>query len=175
MPLKEQDGEKTLTEQLEEKEAKSPGVLKGFGIRDREVDLFGEKGHSHDAYSMSNLAWVQLNNGFRLHLGKEGAINIYADFRTPTMYRVYYRSRTEKRQITRHPVELSWAFGLAESEARRVTGGNLTLVDRNARWRQDPATDKQLAILANHGVYRPELTKGAASDLLAQIFARDDT
>ena len=64
---------------------------------------------------------------------------------------------------------------LAESEARRVTRGNLTLVDKNARWRQDPATDKQLAILANHGVYRPELTKGAASDLLAQIFARDDT
>jgi hypothetical protein len=60
---------------------------------------------------------------------------------------------------------------LAESEARRVTGGNLTLVDKNAQWRQDPATDKQIAILAEYGVYDVNLTKGEASDMLAQIFA----
>lgn len=62
------------------------------------------------------------------------------------------------------------AFGLAESEARRVTRGNLTLIDKNAGWRQDPATDKQIAKLAEFGVYRTELTKGEASDLLSQIF-----
>ena len=134
--------------------------------------MFKGKERSHDAYAMSNLAWVQLpNGGFRLNLGKDGAINIYTDFRTPTMYRVFYRNKVEKRQITRHPVELSWAFGLAESEARLLTGGNLTLVDKNALWRQYPASDKQIAKLAEFGVYRPELTKGEASDLLAQIFA----
>jgi hypothetical protein len=87
------------------------------------------------------------------------------------MYRVFYRNKAEKRQITRHPVELSWAFGLAESEARRVTMGNLVLVDRKAPWRQYPASDKQIAKLAEFGVYIPDLTKGEASDLLAQIFA----
>jgi superfamily II DNA or RNA helicase len=175
LPLKEQDGEQTLTEQLEEKEAKLLGILKGVGIRDREVDLFGKKERSHDAYAMSNLAWVQLSNGFRLNLGKDGFINIYSDFRAPTMYRVFYRSKTEKRQITRHPVELSWAFGLAESEARRVTQGNLTLVDKNAPWRQHPASDKQIAKLAEFGIYRTFLTKGEASDLLAQIFAEQNS
>jgi len=45
------------------------------------------------------------------------------------------------------------------------------LVLRNARWRQDPATDKQIAILAEYGVYDVTLTKGEASDLLAQFFA----
>lgn len=109
--------------------------------------------------------------GFRLNLGKDGAINIYTDFRTPTMYRVFYRSKTEKRQITGHPVELSWAFGLAESEARRVTAGNLVLVDLSAPWRQYPASDKQIAKLAEFGVYRTDLTKGEASDLLAKLFA----
>ena len=171
LPLKEQDGEKTLTEQLEEKESKLLGILKGVGIRDREVDLFGKKERSHDAYVMSNLAWVQLQNGFRLNLGKNGIINIYTDFNIPTMYRVFYRKKTEKWQITRHPVELSWAFGLAESEARRVTSGNLVLVDRSSPWRQYPASDKQIAKLAEFGVYRTDLTKGEASDLLAQIFA----
>ena len=171
LPLKEQDGEKTLTEQLEEKESKMLGALKGVGIRDREIDLFEGSGRSHNAYSMSNLAWVHLNNGFRLNLGKDGAINIYTDFSMPTMYRVFYRSKTEKQQITRHAVELSWAFGLAESEARRITKGNLVLVDKSASWRQYPASDKQIAKLAEFGVYRADLTKGEASDLLAQLFA----
>jgi hypothetical protein len=139
---------------------------------------------------MSNLAWVQLQNGFRLNLGKDGVVNIYTDFNDPTVYRVFYRNRAEKRQITRHAVDLSWAFGLAESEARRVTMGNLfvvlttnpkvlskqqdnlRLVDKNARWRQDPATEKQMATLAEFGVYRTDLTKGEASDLLGQIFAQ---
>ena len=135
LPLKDQDGEETLTEQLEEKEAKLQGIRFGKGLKDREIDLFGKKESAHDAYAMSNLAWTQLKNGFRLYLGKGGIINIYTDFRMPTMYRVFYRNKRDKRQVTTHPVELSWAFGLAESEARQVTGGNLTLVDRNANAR----------------------------------------
>ncbi|MBC8229495.1 DEAD/DEAH box helicase [bacterium] len=175
IPLKEQDGEQTLTEQLEEQDAKLFSVREGFGIEGEDVDLFDKKERVHDAYAMSNLAWVQLQQGFRLNLGRDGVINIYADFSLPTMYRVFYRSKRAKRQVTTHPVELSWAFGLAESEARRVTRGNLTLVDKNALWRQDPATDKQIAKLAEFGVYRTSLTKGEASDLLAQLFAMEDT
>jgi len=172
---KEQDGEQTLTEQLEEKESQLLGIHEGRGIEGEEVDLFGKKGHQNDAYAMSNLAWTQLKNGFRLYLGKSGIINIYTDFRMPTTYRVFYRNKRDKRQVTTHPVELSWAFGLAESEARQVTGGNLTLVDRNANWRQYPASDKQIAKLAEYGVYQPALTKGEASDLLGQIFAEESS
>jgi len=175
LPKKEQDGEQTLTEQLEEKEAKLLGAWEGHGVEGEEIDLFGKKESVHDAYAMSNLAWVQLTKGFRLNLGRDGAINVYTDFSIPTMYRVFYCNKRDTRQVTTHPVELSWAFGLAESEARRVTNGNLTLVDKNARWRQDPASDKQIAKLAEYGVYRPALTKGEASDILAQIFAREDT
>ena len=171
LPLKEQDGEQTLTEQLEEKEAKLQGIRFGQGIRSDEVDLFHRTDDKDDPYAMRNLAWVRLRNGYRLYLGRNGIINIYADFRLPTMYRVFYRNKKEKRQVTRHPVELSWAFGLAESEARLLTGGHLTLVDKNARWRQDPATDKQIAILAEYCIYDVNLTKGEASDMLAQIFA----
>jgi hypothetical protein len=161
----------TLTEQLEEKEAKLQGIRFGQGIRSDEVDLFHRTESKDDPYAMRNLAWVRLRNGYRLYLGRNGIINIYTDFRIPTMYRVFYRNNKEKRQVTKHPVELSWAFGLAESEARLLTGGNLTLVDKNARWRQDPATDKQVALLAEYGVYDVTLTKGEASDMLAQIFA----
>jgi len=170
LSLKKQDGEKTLTEQLEEKEAKLH-IRFGQGIRSDEVDLFSRTADKKDPYAMRNLAWVRLKNGYRLYLGNDGTINIYSAFSMPTHYRVFYRNKKDNRQITTHPVELSWAFGLAESEARRVTHGNLTLVDRNARWRQDPATYKQIAKIAEYGVYRTDLTKGEASDLLAQIFA----
>jgi len=166
---KEQTGEQTLTEQLAEKEKKLP-IFEGIGTESREVELFGKKQGS-DAYSMSNLAWIQLRNGFRLNLAGDGIINVYTDFKDPTLYRVFYRSRKEKRQITGRPVDLSLAFGLAESEARQVTCGNLVLVDRSAPWRQYPASDKQLAKLSAFGIYRTDLTKGEASDLLAQIFA----
>jgi superfamily II DNA or RNA helicase len=169
LPKTEQDGEQPLTEQIEEKESKLHRIYTGVGVESEEIHLFGKKERVPDAFAMSNLAWLQLQNGFRLNLGRDGVINIYADFRMP-LYRVFYRSRTEKRQITTHPVELSWAFGLAESEARRVTMGNLTLVDKNARWRQDPATEKQIAKLAFFGVLRTDLTKGEASDLLGQLF-----
>lgn len=175
LPSKEQDGEQTLTEQLEDKEAKLRGLRFGQGIRTDAVDLFHQREDKKDPYAMRNLAWVSLRNGYRLYLGKNGIINIYADFRLPTMYRVFYRSKTDKRQVTTHPVELSWAFGLAESEARQVTGGNLTLVDKNARWRGDPASDKQLAKLAEYGFYHTDLTKGEASDLLSQIFAQQQS
>ena len=168
----EQDGEKTLTEQLEEKEAKIQGLDLGRGLEDREVDLFERKEErQHDAFAMSNLAWVQLKNGFRLHLGKNGTINVYSDFKIPTMYRVFYYDKTENRQITARPVELSWAFGLAESKARRATGGNLVLVDKQAPWRRKPASDKQLAILSRYGLYRTDLSKGEASDLISRAFA----
>ena len=176
LSLKEQNGEQTLTEQLEEKESKLLDILKGRGVKGEEVDLFGKKKVIHDAYAMSNLAWTQLNNGFRLYLGKDGIINIYSAFEMPTHYHVFYqskgsKSKMKKRPITKHPVELSWAFGIAESGARRVTKGNLTLVDKNAQWRQDLATDKQIARLAEFGVYGTDLTKGEASDLLGKLFA----
>jgi superfamily II DNA or RNA helicase len=171
-----QDGDKTLAEQIEEKESKIIyGGMIGQGIEREEVDILGRKPQASDPYSMGNLAWVQVQNGFRLYLGKNGLINIYADFYTPMKYQVFfYRNKTEKRRLTTSPVELSWAFGLAESEARRATGGNLTLVDKSARWRQDPASDKQIAKLAELGVFKSELTKGEASDLLSQLFAQSN-
>lgn len=169
LPKEEQDGERTLTEQLEEKE--SLLAPEGFGVESTEVDLFNREEHTPDVYAMGNLTWIRLPNGFRLDLGWDGVINIYADVTSPTKYQVYHYVNRSMMPITPYPVDLSWAFGLAESEARRVTGGNLTLVDKNARWRQDPATDKQIRKLATFGVYDVGLTKGEASDRLSQIFA----
>lgn len=68
------------------------------------------------------------------------------------------------------PVDLSWALGLAEAEAERQTAG-LALALREARWRQDPPTPKQVGLLQKWGAPVPG-TKGEASDLITSVVAR---
>jgi hypothetical protein len=63
---------------------------------------------------------------------------------------------------------LAYAQGLAEDVARRQRVARL--VDAEASWRQQPATEKQTALMQKLGLsVRPELTKGEATDLLAAV------
>ena len=63
---------------------------------------------------------------------------------------------------------LGYAQGASEDYARKA--GVLALLDPKARWRQDPASDKQLYLLRKFGIrYAPSLTKGEAYDLLTPV------
>ncbi len=65
-------------------------------------------------------------------------------------------------------VATPYAQGFAEDFARLQ--GMERLVDVDAPLRQDPATEKQTALLGKLGVaVRPELTKGEAADLIAAV------
>jgi hypothetical protein len=70
-------------------------------------------------------------------------------------------------------VSLPYAQGTAEDYVRRV--GVSVLVDPHAAWRRShlPPSDKQLAVLRRNRItVPPTLTRGEASDLIAQVFAR---
>ena len=63
---------------------------------------------------------------------------------------------------------LPYAQGLAEDYARHL--GVARLVEAEAPWRQQPATEKQTALLRKLGLAaRAGLTKGEAADLLAAV------
>jgi hypothetical protein len=63
---------------------------------------------------------------------------------------------------------LPYAQGLAEDYARHL--GVVRLVEAEAPWRQDPATEKQTALLRKLGIAPQEgLTKDEAADLLAAV------
>ena len=63
---------------------------------------------------------------------------------------------------------LGYAQGASEDYARKA--GALALLDPNARWRQDPASDKQLYLLRKFGIrFATGLTKGEAYDLLTPM------
>ena len=62
----------------------------------------------------------------------------------------------------------TYALGVAEDYARRQQAG--VLVDPSAAWRRQPPTDKQLALLRKWRVaLPPDLTRGAAADLLTAV------
>jgi len=63
---------------------------------------------------------------------------------------------------------LAYAQGLAEDYARHL--GVVRLLEAEAPWRQQPATEKQTALLRKLGLaVRSDLTKGEATDLLAAV------
>jgi len=63
---------------------------------------------------------------------------------------------------------LDYALGVAEDYARRQQAG--VLVDPSAAWRQQPPTEKQLALLRKWRVaLPPDLTRGAVADLLTAV------
>jgi hypothetical protein len=51
--------------------------------------------------------------------------------------------------------------------AERPSLGQTKLADPRAPWRQYPATPKQAEVLCRRGMWRPGLTRGEASDLIA--------
>jgi hypothetical protein len=63
---------------------------------------------------------------------------------------------------------LAYAQGLAEDYARHL--GVVRLLEAEAPWRQQPATEKQTALLRQLGIAgREGLTKGEAADLLSAV------
>jgi len=72
------------------------------------------------------------------------------------------------RQAASDTLPLPYAQGLAEDYVRHL--GVARLVEAEAPWRQQPATEKQTALLRKLGlVARAGLTKGEAAELLAAV------
>jgi ATP-dependent helicase IRC3 len=87
-------------------------------------------------------------------------------------YRVELTPRHGGIKIIGHDLDLGYAQGLAEDAARQRQDFNEHLVDRDAGWRQAPATDKQIKALKRLGVKCPaEATRGEASVLMASAIA----
>ena len=71
------------------------------------------------------------------------------------------------RQLSDEPLPRDYALGVCEDYARQI-GANYAVKD--AEWRYEPATEKQLSILRSKGMYIKEgLTKGEAAELLGKV------
>jgi len=127
-------------------------------LRSTPVDLFARR----------TLRWVQTRQGaWVLSLGAQhGTVRLRPDG-PETWQVVQVRRDTDPRRLG-DTLPLPYAQGLAEDYARHL--GVARLVEAEAPWRQQPATEKQTALLGKLGMAgRAGLTKGEAADLLSAV------
>jgi len=121
-----------------------------------------------DLWARRALRWVQTRQGaWVLSLGSaHGMLRLRPD--GPETWQVWQVRRATDPVLLGDTLPLAYAQGLAEDYAQHL--GVARLVEAEAPWRQQPATEKQTALLRKLGLaVRPDLTKGEATDLLAAV------
>lgn len=128
---------------------------------------------------LAKLVWRELPNGvFTMEIGAQRhRIGIIPAKDRPGLYIVGARLAPKfEFQAWSEPLPLDWAQQRAEKRALLILADknqNAAIVDRNAPWRNQPATQKQLDLLQRfHQPVWEEMTKGQASDVLDPIFER---
>jgi ATP-dependent helicase IRC3 len=148
---------KTLTEAL----APPPGTPEEGETVDGQlitspVELFRKR----------DVHWVVASQDrFALSTGK-GLVYLEPMPDIPDRWRVRYKAKDTTRETLREGLDLGYAQGFAEAYARQMGAG--VLVDPDARWRRDPATEVQVDLLRRCRIpVKDGLTKGEATDLIA--------
>ena len=126
-----------------------------------------------DLFARRALRWVQTRQGaWVLSLGSQhGTLRLRPD--GPATWQVVQVHRDAEPRLLGDTLPLPYAQGLAEDYARHL--GVVRLVEAEAPWRQQPASEKQTALLRKLGMpARAGLTKGEAADLLAAVLGDGD-
>jgi ATP-dependent helicase IRC3 len=121
-----------------------------------------------DLFSNRGIHWQQTRQGaWVLSMGTTGLLRMVSDDGGERWAVSLVNNGIS--QVLQEGLPLGYAQGFAEDFARK--SGLTPLLDPNAAWRGDEATEKQIAELRKWKVpVPPGLTKGAASDLLTAIF-----
>jgi ATP-dependent helicase IRC3 len=130
--------------------------------------------------------WVQAAGRFLLDLGNKARVVVEPSQAEPGTYDVarvwkeqdgarWIRGKqianwVERREPLYAAMDLGYATGAAEDYMRRAGATGLNAKD--ARWRSEAPTDKQVALLKRRGRWRDGMTKGQASEALSALFAR---
>ncbi len=157
-------GEKTVVEILEEEEADAKRQAS------MEQRIKRVKVEEFDLVGKSRFAWFETNSEWRLTIKPK----TYAVLRPQDgRYIVQLTSPEGISLLHDTALPLGFAMGVAEDYVRE-TGDRFA--QRDARWRSDAATQKQIDLLTKFGVDVPDgLSKGEASQMIDQAFAMKQT
>lgn len=146
---------------LEEKAKQGYQFINGELVA-RAVDLFAFRKQK------KNINWITLSPSFHaISLGNNNLL-IVAQSTLGTWG--VLRLVNQNVDILHSNIELDLAIGLAEEIARQEAR---YLIDTQAAWRQQPATEKQIHTLRMFNIAtQAGITKGAAGDLLTCCFAK---
>jgi superfamily II DNA or RNA helicase len=141
--------------------------LTDLRYRCTKIDLFDLKTPDEVMY-YADFAWVSMGGGgYKLSLSNGRRITI-----TPTILENYEVAFVEKgiEKIIAETKELPAAIYEAENLIKKEFSDLIPLLSLYSRWRNQPATEKQLAILLSRNLDVPKgITKGQASHLIGML------
>ncbi len=121
-----------------------------------------------DLLERASLHWRDEGAGLYILPGQDGSLVLQPH---GDAYRVLLLQRGQQPLELGRDLPATYAQGVAEDVARRR--GWAYLSHRDAAWRARPATEKQIALLADlTGIVVGDLTAGEASDRISTFFAR---
>ncbi|MEW5934022.1 MAG: DEAD/DEAH box helicase [Bacillota bacterium] len=118
---------------------------------------------------MRFLNWLPVRGGWVLSVPRRGLVGIVSE---GSGYRVLLRPpQGPVQDLGGRAMPIEWAQGIAERwVCRELAGESLQALRREVAWRDQPATDAQLAYLRGLGhVPSGPLTKGEASDMIVRL------
>lgn len=116
----------------------------------------------------SKLRWLPTsdNLGWLLQAGEYGTIRMTPVGEEWDVCVVGASSGDKFQRLSDQPVALDIAQAIAEDLVRRVKA--VALASGSAKWRDQPASEAQIAFLKRSGIDATSLTKGTAADIITQ-------
>lgn len=134
---------------------------------------FRQQARAVDLIDRKRLAWTQVElNVFSLPAGEQGSVSIVGD--PNGTYRVIQFGRDKSRNEIASGLDIGYAQGVAEQFVTEAEAKQLA--NPQARWRGQPATEKQRETLIKMRLaHDPEtITKGEASALITAAIERSN-
>jgi superfamily II DNA or RNA helicase len=122
---------------------------------------------SHDLNLFAEMNWLAIpgDKGYSLALGDALLLLKLEPGTSPPHYQVLLQEKGKPLVLVNSGLTLEYAQGVGEDFMRERNAQALAV--KGARWRESPASDKQLSALESLGVPIPQgLTRGDASDLI---------
>ncbi|MBI4854880.1 MAG: DEAD/DEAH box helicase [Acidobacteria bacterium] len=115
--------------------------------------------------------WLKLNDScYALSLSKQ---TIFLLKQSCGHFLAIVQDIDKNKNLLGEHLSLDYAQGVAQDYVRNLNAS--ILVDADASWRKDPATDKQLALLDKFQInHNQDITKGDAANLISAFFVKQD-
>jgi len=135
----------------------------------RKIEFFSQRAPT-DIEQFTRLAWMALpDGGYRLAL--PGGERFEVAPSRLDRWEVWFHEASSAGVVITECPDLGQAIQRADFECRHRRGQTIGLLDTRASWRQQPASDKQLALLERFGVEAPEgISKGQAASMITMCF-----
>jgi len=151
-------------EEIESEERESPSQRKivdsnGFSA----VRVLEEKIENIEFFEKTTFAWIPVGGDW--HLKLTGTVDVWVK-KSKDGYQVSAQKLSEVISLSNRPLPLNYALGVAEEWIRKQTTKN-GWARKDAVWRGEPATPKQIDSMSRLGItFDHGISKGQASQLL---------